>query len=708
MLSLAHRRRPVAPRRPGARRPRLTGRVIWDLAVCMVGLGLVVGAVFPPFVQVLGVEVDHDAMPHLRAACLAAGALLGAANFALCRVVVGGRLRDLAERLRAVAASVGPGGHGERTASTTDRIRVDSDDELGDTARAFNDLLDALEHGEHFRSLVRNASDVITVLDAEGTITYQTPSVQDVLGYRPDALLGAPMRDVLHAEDLPAFAAFLAAVTAGDPLATSVRSRMRHRSAGWRWVETVANDLRDDAAVGGLVLMTRDVEDRTELEERLRAQAFRDPLTALPNRALFMERLHAAEGAQRGAGRPFAVLFVDLDDLKTVNDTFGHGHGDTLLRAVAERLVEASDPGDVVARLAGDEFAVLLEGDDAAERAGRVAADVQAALRAPVALGRAVARAGASIGVATSQTCGEGGIGVLRAADLAMYAAKTAGKGRTQTFLPQHHREQLEREGLRADLHRALDDRALHLHYQPIVELPTGRITGYEALVRWQHPTLGAVPPSRFVPLAEDSGLVVPLGRWVLREALAQARRWADAGADLGMSVNVSARQVTHPSLVADVADALRDAGIAPGRLTLEITESLLVQDTPEIADTLARLKALGVRLALDDFGTGYSSLSYLRRFPIDVLKMDKSFVDGVATSAEDRALAQAIIRLGRTLGLEVVAEGLEHADQVAVVEGLDCPLGQGYRFAEPLPAALVPHLSGAVLGRGAGVVAAA
>jgi diguanylate cyclase (GGDEF)-like protein/PAS domain S-box-containing protein len=678
-------------RRPRRRRGfRLTRRVFWDIAVYMVSLGVAMGVVFPPFAILLGVPARYAARPSFGAACLAAGFLVGALNYALCRGVVGGRLAVLSTHLRAVADTIS---HASRTGdwsrSTSSRIEVDSDDELGATASAFNELLDALEAGEHFRSLVRNASDVITVVDQEGRISYQTPSVGWVLGYPPAALLGTDVCALLHPDDVVAFRQHLADVVAGAAQAASTASRMRHRNGTWRWVETVANNLLNDPAVNGVVLTTRDVSDRRELEEQLRTQAFHDPLTGLPNRALFMERLREAEELQDCAATPLAVLFLDLDNLKTINDNAGHEGGDILLQAVTQRILGCVRPDDTVARLSGDEFAVLLAGSDSSVHARRVADRILASLREPVHLADRHVHTGVSIGVATSATCAASGIGLLRAADVAMYVAKTNGKGRCEVFQPSHHAAQLDRERMKADLHLALDEQQFTLLYQPIVDLCSGAVRGFEALVRWNHPERGLIPPSEFIPLAEESGLIVPIGRWVTREACRQAAEWQahDRGRSPRMSVNVSVRQFQHPGLVRDVADALRHSGLDPRLLTLEITETLLVQDTAGTSRKLRELKDLGIRVALDDFGTGYSSLSYLRRFPIDILKVDKSFVDDIATSTEDCAVAEAIIQLGETLQLEVVAEGLETAEQVEALARLRCPLGQGFHFAAPMPA---------------------
>ncbi|NIH70276.1 PAS domain S-box-containing protein, partial [Modestobacter marinus] len=314
-----------------------------------------------------------------------AGFLVGALSYALCRCVVGGRLAVLSAHLRSVAENISQASRtGNWSQSTSQRIRVDSDDQLGETARAFNSLLDALEAGEHFRSLVRNASDIITVVDPSGAITYQTPSVGWVLGYPPGALLGSDVHDLLHPDDAATFRTRLAGVIAGSTQTPCTGSRMRHRDGSWRWMETVASNLLDDSAVNGIVLTTRDVSDRKELEERLRTQAFYDPLTGLPNRALFMERLSAAEDLERDTGAPAAVLFLDLDNLKAVNDNLGHSGGDILLQVVAARVKACLRPEDTLARLAGDEFAVLLIGAHSSEQATRVADRILASLREPI------------------------------------------------------------------------------------------------------------------------------------------------------------------------------------------------------------------------------------------------------------------------------------------------------------------------------------
>jgi diguanylate cyclase (GGDEF)-like protein len=408
-------------------------------------------------------------------------------------------------------------------------------------------------------------------------------------------------------------------------------------------------------------------------------QALHDSLTGLPNRALFLDRLGHA--LQRGGGRSqVGVLFCDLDRFKTVNDSLGHAAGDDLLVAVAARLGECLRAGDTAARLGGDEFAVLLE-DVRDEREALAVADrVIEALRAPFELHGRDVYVSSSIGV----VCGSGsGEELLRNADVAMYRAKAEGKGRYALFEPSMGAEVLERIELEADLQHAVERDQLVVHFQPLIDLRSGRLEGFEALVRWQHPERGLLPPAAFIPLAEETDLIVHVGRWVLEESCRQAATWGTA-----VSVNLSGRQLEEPGLVDAVSETLRTSGLAPEQLWLEITETVLMHDSEATIERLRALKALGIKLAVDDFGTGYSSLRYLRRFPIDLLKMAKPFVDGLVASREGTALARTIIELGSSLGLRTVAEGIEGSHELAQLRRMGCDLGQGFLFARPMPAA--------------------
>ncbi|HEX5580161.1 MAG TPA: EAL domain-containing protein [Gemmatimonadaceae bacterium] len=445
------------------------------------------------------------------------------------------------------------------------------------------------------------------------------------------------------------------------------------------------------------------VEAIRRSEERLAHQAFHDPLTDLANRALFLDRVRHALARRQRSDAGVAVLFVDLDDFKKVNDSLGHATGDRLLVAAAERLCGCVRSADTVARLGGDEFAVLVEDAGGPTDAALVAERLVDALRAPFGVGSTELFVSASVGVAIAAP-GESADDLLRNADVAMYYAKARRKDGHAVFEPWMHEAVRERLAIEADLRRALERNELSLHYQPIVRLDTGIPIGVEALVRWQHPDRGAVSPGAFIPVAEDTGLIVSLGRWILREACEQARRWQSARAGvappLRVTINISGRQLQDASFVADVRETLAATGVDATSLVLEITESVLMQHTEVVLERLRELKALGLSLAIDDFGTGYSSLGYLQRFPIDILKIDKAFVDAVRDGDGDPALARAVIALGDSLGMQTVAEGIEGAAQADGLRRLGCQLGQGYHFARPLPAEALSALLGVQMER--------
>lgn len=448
------------------------------------------------------------------------------------------------------------------------------------------------------------------------------------------------------------------------------------------------------AAVGESfnAMATRLQQARNELELRnqeLANLAFRDPLTRLANRALLQDRVaHALSGRGRQADQ-VAILFVDLDDFKSINDTLGHAAGDRLLVEVADRLRDATRGSDTVARLGGDEFAILLERVHAPGEAVIVAQRVLHAMEAPFALGPRAVRVRMSIGVADGARCRDASE-LLRNADVAMYSAKAAGKDRYAVFAPEMHTALLDRVELEADLRSALDGGgALSLAYQPIVRLADGGIVGFEALVRWRDARRGLVSPAQFIGVAEEAGLIVPLGTWVLGEACREAAGWQRArGTAVGISVNVSGRQLEDAGIVDVVREALATSGLHPACLTLEITETTIMGDGAAALERLRALKALGVTVAIDDFGTGYSSLAYLQRFPVDVLKIDKAFVDQVAGGGNDAALARTIVALGEIMALRTVAEGIESEEQRAELHAMGCEFGQGYLFSPPTDAA--------------------
>jgi diguanylate cyclase len=422
-------------------------------------------------------------------------------------------------------------------------------------------------------------------------------------------------------------------------------------------------------------------------KDRLRHDAEHDALTGLSNRVLFVER--TAQALIERGDKNVAVLFIDLDDFKTVNDSLGHQAGDALLAEVAERLADVVQEGDTVARFGGDEFAVLLESVVDRRDAQNVARRALEVLGEPIDLGTRSVRASASIGIAMD-TEGEADVDdLMRNADVAMYLSKSRGKGRFEFFEPIMHEEAIERLDLKADLQRALDDGQFSLNYQPIFDLKTGKVDLVEALIRWRHPDRGSISPERFIPLAEENGMIVPIGNWVLREACKQLAAWHKIVGceDISMSVNLSMRQLQDTALLTNLTNALGDAGLSGDKLVLEITESMLAVDADTSAGVLQQLKTIGVKLAIDDFGTGYSSLSYLKSFPVDAIKIDRSFINELHRSSTSSALVEAVVNLSQALGAYTAAEGIEYADQAGLLRKLDCDRGQGFYYCRPLPA---------------------
>ena len=541
-----------------------------------------------------------------------------------------------------------------------------------------------------FGSLVQHSSDLITVLDATGLVVYQSPSIERVLGYSADELVGTRFERLLQPGEEGRLPHVLADPTAHATGTEALECSLRHKDGEVRQFEVLYTDLLDDENVHGVVLNSRDVSERKAFEEQLAHQAFHDPVTNLANRALFVEQVrHAVPRARREGGR-LAVMFMDLDDFKTINDSLGHAAGDAVLLEIAKRLDGSIRPSDTAARFGGDEFAVLLEDVGSAQDAADTAERILESLAAPLRLDGKELFVGCSLGISIAEgDTVTGADELIRNADAAMYIAKRDGKGGYRLFEPAMHEGVLERLELRADLQRAMTGGQLELYYQPLVHLSDGGPSGVEALLRWHHPERGMLGPDTFIPLAEEMGLIVPIGRWVLREACRQARQMQTllpAEPPLSMSVNLSVKQLQHSDIAADVRDALAESGLAAGSLTLEITETVLMTDTDIAVQRLGELKQLGVRLAMDDFGTGYSSLSYLSRFPVDILKMDRSFLrDGASPTTS--ALTSAVIALGETLQLEVVAEGIELPEQWRGLRELGCGSGQGFLFAHPMDA---------------------
>ena len=535
-----------------------------------------------------------------------------------------------------------------------------------------------------YASLIANASDVIMIVAVDGALRFASPASERTLGLSPEDVAGKNLLDLWAGDDGERLKAFLAEVAATSGGTVGPVELRIERGPNRYVLEIVGSNLTDDPAVQGLALNFRDISERKALEEQLRQLAFHDPLTLLANRNLFRDRVqHSLTLAQRGRHQ-VDVMFLDVDNFKNINDSLGHDAGDRLLQAVAQRLIKSTRFSDTVARLGGDEFAILLEGVTTIAEVETMAAALIEGLEQPFALSESEVRVSASIGVALS-TFEAGAEALLSKADIAMYHAKAAGKSRFVTFQPQMQELLHERLRLEADIARALANEEFFVEYQPIVDLGTRSLLGVEALVRWRHPDLGVLMPGRFIQVAEECGQIVKLGRWVLGRACRDLRAWRGSvagGASLRVAVNISGRHLQHGDLVQDVAQALKESGLEPGNLVIELTESTIMHNTEANLGRLRQLKDLGVRLAIDDFGTGYSSLSYLHRFPIDILKIDQSFVNRLTNTYNGPELARAVITLGETLGLDTVAEGIELEPQVTALLALGCVAGQGFLFA--------------------------
>jgi diguanylate cyclase (GGDEF)-like protein/PAS domain S-box-containing protein len=541
----------------------------------------------------------------------------------------------------------------------------------------------------HFRALVTRSTDLLFVFTG-GECCYVGDAVVESLGHNAHELLGRGCERIVHPDDLVTFAS---ATVHGQT--HQIVLRMQTKFGDWRHLEAHVSDLRADKTVRGVVLNARDVTERVRLEDELTHQAFHDGLTSLANRALFRDRLELALARSARSHELLAVLVFDLDGFKHINDSLGHSAGDEVLQQIAQRLVGISRPSDTVARLGGDEFALLLESTTEAGACG-IAERVLHEIATPVtALGRPLALS-ASVGIAI-HAGGEGDVEeLMRYADVAMYAAKEAGRGRYELFRYEMARDVGEFLGMEHEMRVGLQKDEFAVHYQPMVDIETGAITGAEALLRWHSPSRGQTPPERFIPIAETTGLIHPLGEYVLRSACSQTAEWHRAGIVPGsfvMWVNVSGKQLTVGGFPTVVRSAIQDAGISPSFLGLEITENAILDDGPagnRARADLHEMHELGIKIALDDFGTGFSSLGHLQRLPIDVIKVDRSFVDGVERDVKNAAITSNLASLAHALGLVALAEGVESDAELATVRALGCDSAQGFLFAQPASAASI------------------
>ena len=566
-----------------------------------------------------------------------------------------------------------------------------------------------------FRAISENAADMIAVVDADGKRIYNSPAYERVLGYAPEELQTTSGLEQVHPDDR-ARVVHAAEQARKSGHGEKVEYRMRHKDGNWRVLESTASVVRDASGKSNnLVIVNRDITDRKRAEEQLQHNAFHDALTDLPNRALFLDRLrHAFSRAKRHAEYKFAVLFVDIDDFKKFNDSLGHSAGDNLLIGIAQRLTRSLRKDDTVsrqphhgesppptngsvARLGGDEYTILIEDIHDASDAIRVAARIQQVLAAtPLVIGGQEIFASASVGIALSTSPHDSAADLLRDADLAMYRAKALGKARYEVFDTAMHASAVKRLKLETELRKAIEHGEFRVHYQPIVRLSDRKIVGFEALVRWERPNAGLVSPAEFIAVAEESGLILPMNRWLRLEACHKMENWqAEFPSDppLTLSLNVTAKELAHPGLISDISQALEQTALEPSSLRLEIVETVAMRDAGKTEDVLRQARSLGVRLSIDDFGTGYSSLSRLRHFPTDTLKIDRAFISRMDTDADNRAIVRTILALAHNLGLTVVAEGAETLEEVNELLALDCKYAQGYFFSRPVDEASAAHL---------------
>lgn len=544
------------------------------------------------------------------------------------------------------------------------------------------------ESEARFRALVQNSADIVAVIE-DGSIQYASPSVETVLGYLPAELVNTPIGRLVLDEDRPLLAESFKDLSTDSVTVTEIR--VRTRGGAYITMEALLTDLRNEPAVGGIVVNARDISVPRELESKLRQAAYYDSLTGLPNRALLEDTATSAARSSRGKPHHIAVLFIDLDDFKDVNDGFGREAGDAVLRTVAVRLQEHTRVRDMAVRIGGDEFAVLVSecyGDFELEE---LSSRLLSALSVPMVIGQQSISISASIGIASARGSRSTTDDLLRDADAAMYLAKERGKGRSELFRESLRREAAERVELTNDMRIGLEAGDFFLMYQPIVGLEGPTTVGVEALARWQHPVRGLIMPGTFIPLAEQNGLILRLGRFVLQSACAQLAEWTSTGGPLSrltMSVNLSTHQMRDPGIVEYLIELIREYDIDATRLTLEVTESVLAHDPQIMLSRLHQMKESGVSLAIDDFGTGYSSLSYLQRYPFDVLKIDRAFVAQLdAGSDAEQAVIRTIVDLADQLGADTVAEGIETESSFHAVRAMGCPKGQGYYFSKPCTA---------------------
>ena len=546
------------------------------------------------------------------------------------------------------------------------------------------------ESEERFRSAFDYAAIGMALVSAEGRWLQVNHSLCRLLDYNERELQATDLLTVIHHDDVGAVFENIKRLIKGLHPVFQMELRLRHKHGREVWVlASVSLASLSHSQSAHMIFQVQDITDRKVAEQQLQHDAFHDALTGLPNRAMFLDHLRLAIGrSQRREGQGFAVLYLDVDRFKVINDSLGHTIGDQLLIGLARRLEGSLRPGDTVARLGGDEFILLIEDLHSEAEAITVAERIQKELQAPFDLTGREVFATVSIGIASSWTSYLAPEDIVRDADTAMYRAKQRGKARHEIFDGAMHAHATSVLQLETDMRHALERDEFFIHYQPIVALDDFKLRGFEALVRWQHPVRGFISPGEFIPIAEETGLIIPLGEWVMREACIQMERWQKifpADPPLMISVNLSSKQFIQQDLIKNVARILEETKLDPKALKLEITESMVMDNVEQATEMLKQLRALGLKLSIDDFGTGYSSLSYLHRFPVNTLKIDRSFVTRMTDNNENLEIVRTIITLAQTLGMDVVAEGVETQEQLSMLRTLGCENGQGYFFSKPV-----------------------
>lgn len=552
--------------------------------------------------------------------------------------------------------------------------------------------LDLRESEARYRLLAENTTDLVIQADLDSTRRYVSPAARSLLGYAPEELVGTKAFDVLHPEDQEPFQWFLDSLPDLDRERAITRQRYRHKDGHYVWAETTYSLIKDQVTgmATGYVASIRDISARHASEERAKYLARHDSLTDLPNRMCFHERMEAVLVRLKALGGKSALLWADLNRFKCINDTFGHPVGDELLRKVAARLRDVVPSEDIVARIGGDEFAILQHDCQSRHNIASLARRIIAAINEPIEVSGLSLSVGAKIGISVMPDDGEDTDLLFRAADLALYRARDVAQSKFCFYEPAMDDAAQRRLQMELDLKDAVANEEFRLEYQPVVDVASGQIVGCEALLRWRHRTKGVVPPADFIPIAEESGLIVPLGAWVLRQACLDAATWSNQ--DVQIAVNVSTCQLRRPGLEATILAALDASGLQPWRLVLEITESVLIQESDAVLALLHRLRKVGVEISLDDFGTGYSSLSYLHRFPFDKLKIDRCFVQAMGEHGAF-TIVQLIAELGERLGMTIIAEGIETREQLDRVRQVGCRQYQGYLFSRSTSAMDVGHM---------------